>query len=59
MFIFVAFILKFKSLIRPDFEPDGQVDEGDSNFDIWAIKGSDDFLHFLKFESYQISFYTS
>jgi hypothetical protein len=52
LFVFVAFILKFKSLTRPDNEPNGEVNEEDNNYDIWTIKGADDFLHYLKFESF-------
>ena len=52
LFVFVAFILKLKSLTRPDNEPNGEVNEEDNNYDIWTIKGADDFLHYLKFESF-------
>ena len=53
LFILVAFLLKFKSLVRPDNELNVEIEnEKDSSYDIWAIKGADDFLHYLKFESF-------
>ena len=58
-FLFFAFVLKFKSLVRPCEGSIDKMNEDDVSYDIWAIKGSDDFLHFFKFESYQISFYVA